>query len=86
MFEQLRGRNLAHIGCTLGALLGLFLGLLAAVVVIQVVISASAVTLATIAFVVVALGLTILGYIFGAVLTRRLWGDRSRANSAPLGE
>ena len=82
MFEQLRGRNLAHIGCTLGALIGLFLGLLAAVLIIQMVQSGSAVTLATVAFVGVAIALTILGYAVGAFLTRRLWGGASHATRA----
>ncbi len=36
MLDQLRGRNLAHVGCTLGLTGGLLLGLIAALVVIQV--------------------------------------------------
>ena len=36
MLNQLRGRNLAHVGCTLGLTAGLLLGLIAALIVIQI--------------------------------------------------
>ena len=34
MLNELRGRNLAHVGCTLGLTLGLVLGLVAALVIV----------------------------------------------------
>jgi hypothetical protein len=66
--EQLRGRNLSHIGCTLGLTLGLFLGLLFAVLVLRVSPSVNA------AF-AVFLGVTVvfgaLGFALGSAATRR---------------
>ena len=55
MLDQLRGRNLAHVGCTIGLLAGLLLGLIGALVVIQVMQNQNAVNIAT----VVWLGVTV---------------------------
>jgi hypothetical protein len=71
--NQLRGRNLSHIGCTLGLTIGLFLGLVAAILVLQV--SDQAQSAAMVAFGVITIGLGILGFYLGGVTTRRLWGD-----------
>ncbi len=71
--KQLRGRNLSHIGCTLGLTVGLFLGLVAAILVLQV--SASAQSTAMLVFGLITVGLGILGFYLGAVTTRRLWGE-----------
>ncbi|HEX9036865.1 MAG TPA: hypothetical protein VF808_07720 [Ktedonobacterales bacterium] len=80
MLEQLRGRNLAHVGCTLGLVLGLTFGLIAAVVIINLVAAPSATNIAT----AVWLGLTGLlgvgGYWIGGAVSRRLWGSK-RADS-----
>ena len=54
MLEQLRGRNLSHVGCTIGLTLGLFLGLIIALIIISLVRAGSATNLATAAW----LGLT----------------------------
>jgi hypothetical protein len=68
--EELRGRNLSHVGCTLGLTLGLFLGLLGGILVLRVTPSVSA---AAVVFALVTLGLGILGFALGGVATRRLW-------------
>jgi len=34
MLDELRGRNLAHVGCTIGLTLGLILGLVAALIIV----------------------------------------------------
>jgi len=65
MLEQLRGRNVTHIGCSFGLILGLLLGMIAAVVVIQTIQAASAVTLAVVALVVVTLAVGALGFYIG---------------------
>lgn len=76
MLDQLRGRNLAHVGCTIGLTAGLLLGLIAAVVVIQVMQNSNGVNIAT----VVWLGATVLlgglGYYLGGYVSRRLWGEK----------
>ncbi len=65
MLEQLRGRNVTHVGCSFGLIFGLLLGLIAAVIVIQTIPSASAVTLAVVALIVVTLVVGALGYYIG---------------------
>ena len=75
--NQLRGRNLSHIGCTLGLTIGLFLGLVAAILILQMWTSAEGAAMAAFAVVTIVLGL--LGFYLGGVTTRRLWGEqRSR--------
>ncbi|HEV7126194.1 MAG TPA: hypothetical protein VGN32_01990 [Ktedonobacterales bacterium] len=82
--ERLRGRNLSHIGCTLGLIVGLFLGLVLALVVSQVLPS---VNVMFAVFGVVTVGLGIAGYFVGNVATRRLWGPvgSGAASDAPGG-
>ena len=70
--ERLRGRNLSHIGCTLGLVVGLTLGLFIAWGVVQV---SPSIGLAFALFGAVTIGLGIAGFIIGSVATRRLWGD-----------
>ncbi len=81
MLDQLRGRNLAHVGCTLGLTGGLLLGLIAALIVIQVMRNTTAVNIAT----AVWLGATILlgglGYYLGGYVSRRLWGEKEQNDS-----
>lgn len=79
--EQLRGRNLSHIGCTLGLVLGLTLGLFIAWAVVQV---SPSIALAFIIFGVVTVGLGIAGFVAGSIATRRLWGDSASRQTPRL--
>lgn len=74
MIEQLRGRNLAHVGCTLGLLLGLILGMFLAILVLTV---AASVNWATFAWFGMTFALGGLGYIIGDRGSRRLWRNSS---------
>lgn len=75
MLDQLRGRNLAHVGCTIGLVAGLLLGLIGALIVIQVMQSLDAVNIATILWIGATLLLGGLGYYLGGYVSRRLWGE-----------
>ena len=75
MLERLRGRNLAHVGCTIGLTVGLLAGLIAGIVILQVVPSTAAPGLAAVAWLGLTVVLGVTGYSLGAVLTRRLWGS-----------
>ena len=77
MLDQLRGRNLAHVGCTVGLTLGLLLGLIAGIAVIYTTQRADAATTATFIWLGLTFGLGALGYILGGTISRRLWGDSS---------
>jgi hypothetical protein len=77
MLNELRGRNLAHVGCTLGLTAGLILGLILAFVVLVIVNSASGVNWATLAFFVVVFGLGALGWVVGDRVSKRLWSERT---------
>lgn len=79
MLEQLRGRNLAHVGCTVGLTLGLTLGILVGLFTTMLVRSESGLTLATLAFFGVTFGLGALGYFLGGRSGRRL--DRPRLDA-----
>lgn len=73
--QQLRGRNLSHIGCTLGLTLGLLLGLILGMLALRI---APSINVAAGVFFGVTVVLGIMGYALGGVATRRLWGsDRS---------
>ena len=72
MLEQLRGRNLAHVGCTLGLTLGLTLGILVGLVVSLLVRTDTALTLATLAFFACTFGIGALGYYLGGRASRGL--------------
>ncbi len=76
MLDQLRGRNLAHVGCTLGLVAGLLLGLIGALIVIQVMQSLAAVNLATFLWIGATVALGALGYFLGGYISRRLWGEK----------
>lgn len=65
MLNQLRGRNLAHVGCTLGLTLGLLLGLFGAIVVLQLVQSAAAPSWAAAFWLGLTFALGALGYFVG---------------------
>lgn len=81
MLNELRGRNLAHVGCTLGLTLGLVLGLVAALVIVILVHTASATNWATVAWFGLTFALGIVGYWAGGQVSRRLWGDEMKARS-----
>jgi hypothetical protein len=76
MLDQLRGRNLAHVGCTLGLLAGMLLGLITALIIIQVMQNLDAVNVATVAWIGATVVLGALGYYLGGYVSRRLWGER----------
>jgi hypothetical protein len=75
--EQLRGRNLAHVGLTLGLTLGLAVGLLAALVIVNLIPAQSAVTLGLIAWFGAIIVFGVVGYWFGGYFSRKMWGDTS---------
>lgn len=77
MLNQLRGRNLAHVGCTIGLTLGLIIGMLAAVGIVLLDQAVQAAGYATVVFFGVTFALGIAGYILGARATERLWGPKS---------
>lgn len=81
MLNELRGRNLAHVGCTLGLTLGLALGLVAALGIVILVHTASATNWATVAWFGLTFALGIAGYWVGGQVSRRLWGDEMKARS-----
>lgn len=78
MLNQLRGRNLAHVGCTLGLTAGLLLGLIAALIIIQVMRNLTAVNVATVVWLGATVVLGSLGYYLGGYVSRRLWGEKQR--------
>lgn len=70
MLNQLRGRNLTHIGCTFGLILGMIVGMFAALVIFQLVQTTSAPTLAFFVLLGVTVVLGGLGFYVGALLSR----------------
>ncbi len=83
MLEQLRGRNLAHVGCTLGLTLGLTLGIVAGLLTTLLVRSESGLTLATFAFFGITFGLGALGYYLGGRSSRHMDDAGIEALDAP---
>ena len=81
--RQLRGRNLSHIGCTLGLLVGLTLGMLLALVALRLSPSVNA---AFAVFAGVTLVLGAVGYCLGTVATRRYARLAEPANPDGPGE
>lgn len=77
MLNQLRGRNLAHVGCTIGLTLGLIVGMIAAFVIVLLNHAVQAAGYATAVFFAVTFILGLAGYILGGRATRRLWGPKS---------
>ncbi len=69
--ERLRGRNLSHIGCTLGLVIGLALGITSAMLVLRVIPS---VNTAVAVFVGATILLGALGFAAGSAATKYLWG------------
>ncbi len=81
--EQLRGRNLAHVGCTLGLVVGLMVGLIVGLLVLQIVRGDSAASFAGLAWIGVTFVLGAAGYALGSYMTRRLWGRPTDAEHSP---
>lgn len=79
--EQLRGRNLAHVGLTLGLTLGLAVGLIAALIIVNTVPAQAAVTWGLIAWFGAIIVLGVAGYWFGGYFSRRMWGEKSAEDS-----
>lgn len=75
MLDQLRGRNLAHVGCTFGLLVGLIVGMIAGIVIISLFSGPSAVNWATWTWLGVTVVLGAAGYVLGSWATARLWGE-----------
>lgn len=70
MLNQLRGRNLTHIGCTLGIVIGMTLGMFAAIGIFRLVQSTSAPTLAFATLVAATVVLGGVGFYVGGRLSR----------------
>jgi hypothetical protein len=70
MLNQLRGRNLTHIGCTFGLIIGMTVGMFAAIAIFNLVQSTSASMLAFFALIGITVVLGGLGFYFGARLSR----------------
>jgi uncharacterized protein YacL len=83
MIDQLRGRNLAHVGCTIGLVAGLTLGLLLAAALVVLLNSDTGATIATIVFFALTFGLGVLGYILGSRATQRLDADAPATGDEP---
>lgn len=81
MLNELRGRNLAHVGCTIGLTLGLFLGLVAALLIVTLVRASSAINWATVAWFGLTFALGIIGYWAGGRFSRRLWSEEMNTRS-----
>ena len=75
MLNQLRGRNLAHVGCTVGLLLGLLLGMIAGIIVISVVRTAAAADWAALVWIGLTLVMGVLGFLAGGRISQRLWRE-----------
>jgi drug/metabolite transporter (DMT)-like permease len=83
MMDQLRGRNLAHVGCTIGLTAGLVLGIVLAALLVVLLNSDTGASLATILFFAFTFGLGALGYILGGRATKRLATDTHIASDEP---
>jgi hypothetical protein len=75
MLNQLRGRNLAHVGCTAGLLLGLLLGMIAGIIIISLVQTAAAADWAALVWIGLTMVMGALGFVAGGRISRRLWGE-----------
>lgn len=78
MLDQLRGRNLAHVGCTFGLLVGLVVGMVAGIIIISIFSNPSAASWAALVWLGVTGVLGAVGYALGSWATERLWGETRR--------
>ena len=83
MMEELRGRNLAHVGCTIGLTVGLIVGILLAALLVVLLNSDNGATIATIVFFALVFGLGALGYFLGGRATQRLDPDTATTQDEP---
>jgi uncharacterized protein YacL len=83
MMEQLRGRNLAHVGCTIGLTVGLIVGILLAALLVVLLNSDNGATIATLVFFALTFGLGALGYFLGGRATQRLDPDAPASSDEP---
>ena len=83
MMDQLRGRNLAHVGCTIGLTAGLILGILLAGLLVVLLNSDNGATIAAIAFFALTFGLGAIGYVLGGRATQRLDTEAPAAGDEP---
>jgi uncharacterized protein YacL len=83
MMEQLRGRNLAHVGCTIGLTVGLIVGIVLAGLLVVLLNSENGATIATIVFFALTFGLGAFGYFLGGRATQRLDPDTSVSGDEP---
>ncbi len=74
MLNELRGRNLAHVGCTIGLLAGLLVGMIAGIVIISLVHTATASNWAALAWIGLTFAFGLLGFVVGGRISARLWG------------
>ena len=79
MLDQLRGRNLAHVGCTIGLTLGLIVGLIVAFLIVLLVQTDSAASVGAFVWLAIIAALGALGYYVGSRTSRRLWGEKERS-------
>jgi uncharacterized membrane protein YccC len=78
MLDQLRGRNLAHVGCTFGLVVGLIVGMVAGILIISLFSQQSAASWAALVWLGITGVLGAAGYALGSWATARLWGERQR--------
>ena len=78
MLDQLRGRNLAHVGCTFGLLVGLVVGMVAGIIIISIFSDQSAASWAALIWLAITGVLGATGYAAGSWATARLWGETRR--------
>jgi hypothetical protein len=83
MMDQLRGRNLAHVGCTIGLTAGLIVGIVLAALLVVLLNSDNGATIAALAFFALTFGLGAIGYILGGRATQRLDGDAPATSDEP---
>jgi ABC-type uncharacterized transport system YnjBCD permease subunit len=75
MMNQLRGRNLAHVGCTVGLVLGLLLGMIAGILIISLVHAVDAANWAALVWIGLTFVLGLVGFVVGGRVSGHLWGE-----------
>jgi hypothetical protein len=78
MINLLRGRNLAHVGCTVGLALGLLLGMLAGIFIIALVHTVDAANWAALVWLGLTFALGLVGFVVGGRVSGRLWGEDTK--------
>jgi hypothetical protein len=75
MINQLRGRNLAHVGCTAGLALGLLLGMIAGILIISLIHVVDAASWAALVWIGLTFVLGLAGFVVGGRVSGHLWGE-----------